>query len=541
MGIFVDRPSVHTPRRARVLSTLMFLIGISLLLRPLTLQGIAHAQPGVPAGLTAADWQSLQAMLPPRQQDYIKAANTDDNDNFGWSVAVDGDTAVIGAPYEDSSTTGVNSTPNEATSNAGAAYVFVRSGSAWTQQAYLKASNAHANDNFGWSVAVDGDTIVVGAPQESSSASHSGAAFVFARSGTGWSQQAYLKASNPGADDEFGGSVAISGDTVVVGAYREESAATGVGGNQNDNSASMAGAAYVFGRSDTTWTQQAYLKASNAQVHGRFGIAVAVDGDTIVVGAFGEASSTTGVNSTPNEEAGNAGAAYVFVRSGAQGAPAWTQQAYLKASNTGGGDQFGRSVAISGDTVVIGAPAEYSAATGVNGDGSDNSANGAGAAYAFVRNDTTWIQQAYLKAFNTGVGDSFGYSVAVEGNTIAVGAPQESSAATGFNGDGTDDSLLFAGAAYMFTRNGAAWTHQAYLKASNTGWNDDFGWSVGVSGDTVVAGAMWEDSAATGVNGNYDDDSAMDSGAAYIMTGAPLPTDTNKFFQYLPLLPVDRP
>ncbi len=159
--------------------------------------------------------------------------------------------------------------------DSGAAYVFVRSGGIWTQQAYLKASNTGAGDGFGDSVAVSGDTVVVGASGEDSnatgvdgnqgdnSASHSGAAYVFIRSGGIWTQQAYLKASNTGADDDFGNSVAVSGDTVVVGAYSEDSNATGVDGNQGDNSASASGAAYVFTRSGGIWTQQAYLKASN--------------------------------------------------------------------------------------------------------------------------------------------------------------------------------------------------------------------------------------------------------------------------------------
>ncbi|MFN0137698.1 MAG: FG-GAP repeat protein [Phycisphaerae bacterium] len=154
-------------------------------------------------------------------------------------------------------------------------------------------------------------------------------------------QQAYLKASNTEANDQFGYSVAVSGDTVVVGAYQEDSNATGVNGNQANNLLSSAGAAYVFVRSGAVWSQQAYLKASNTGAGDRFGISVAASGDTVVIGASLEASSATGVdgNGTDNSAA-NAGAAYVFVRS----AGVWSQQAYLKASNTEANDQFGRSV-----------------------------------------------------------------------------------------------------------------------------------------------------------------------------------------------------
>jgi CSLREA domain-containing protein len=260
-------------------------------------------------------------------------------------------------------------------------------------------------------------------------------------------QQAYLKASNTGASDYFGNSVAVSGDTVVVGAYQEDSNTTGVNGDQTNNSAGNSGAAYVFVRSGATWSQQAYLKASNTGADDRFGISVAVAGDTVVVGAFQEASNATGVNGDQaNNSASAAGAAYVFVRSGAT----WSQQAYLKASNTGASDGFGWSVAVAGDTVVVGALYEDSNATGVNGDQTNNSSTDSGAAYAFVRSGTTWSQQAYLKASNTGADDWFGTSVAVAGDTVVVGANLEASNATGVNGDQTNNSAGASGAVYVF-------------------------------------------------------------------------------------------
>ncbi len=396
------------------------------------------------------------------------------------------------------------------------------------QQAYLKASNTDANDGFGVSVAASGDTVVVGASLEDSSASgvngnqgnvgasfDAGAAYVFVRDAAGvWSQQAYLKASNTGAGDRFGRSVAVSSDTIVVGAYQEDSNATGVDGNQVDNSASASGAAYVFVRSSGVWTQQAYLKASNTGANDSFGLSVDVSGDTVVVGASLEDSNATGVdgNQADNSAAGS-GAAYVFVRSGAT----WSQQAYLKASNTEANDRFGESVAVSGDTVVVGAPQEDSNATGVNGNQADNSAVVSGAAYVFVRSGGVWSQQAYIKASNTGVGDSFGDSVAVSGDTVVVGAPLEASSATGVNGNQADNSANNSGAAYVFVRDaGGVWSQEAYLKASNTGSGDEFGYSVAVSGDTVVVGARNEDSSATGVDGNGADNSAILSGAAYV-------------------------
>jgi hypothetical protein len=459
------------------------------------------------------------------------------------------------------------------------------------QQAYLKASNTGGGDYFGYSVAVSGNTVVVGAPNESSSArgvngnqtdnsaGGSGAAYVFVRNGTNWTQQAYLKASNTDAWDQFGWSVSVSGDTVVVGAYGENSSATGVNGNQSDNSAFGSGAAYVFVRNGATWTQQAYLKASNTGVYDAFGRSVAISGDTVVVGADGEGSSATGVNGDQSDNsAQGSGAAYIFVRNGTT----WTQQAYLKASNTGSW-LFGCPVAVSGDTVVVGEFGESSNATGVNGNQSDKSAFGSGAAYVFVRNGTTWTQQAYLKASNTEAEDNFGISVSVSGDTVVVGASRESSSATGVNGNQSDNSATNSGAAYVFVRSGTNWSQQAYLKASNTGgaspgswfngdsfglsvavsgdtvvagapgesadsgaayvfvrngtnwtqqaylkasntddWSDHFGVSVSVSGGTVVVGAPWEGSSARGVNGNQSDNSVWGAGAAYLFTGVGL-------------------
>ncbi len=207
----------------------------------------------------------------------------------------------------------------------------------------------------------------------------------------------------------------------------------------------------------------------------------------------------------------------------------WTQQAYLKASNTDPSDLFGFSVAVSGDTVVIGAAAESSNATGVNGDQANNSATFAGAAYVFVRNGTTWSQQAYLKASNTDPQDFFGVSVAVSSDTVVVGAKNEA-AATPPGSTATRPITAYAepGAAYVFVRNGVTWSQQAYLKASNTGEEDVFGGSVAASGDTVVVGAIGEDSSATGVNGDQTDNTAADlSGAAYVFNGfGPGPTPT---------------
>lgn len=405
---------------------------------------------------------------------------------------------------------------------------------------YIKASNVGEGDRFGFSLALssDGNTLAVGAISEDSaatgidgnladdSAAEAGAIYIFTRSGGGWSQGAYIKPSNTGADDQFGFSLALSsnGNTLAVGAPLEDSAATGINGNQADGSAAEAGAVYVFTRGGSRWVQQAYVKASNTGAGDRFGSSVALssDGNTLAAGARNEASAATGVNGneTDNTAAG-AGAAYVFTRSGST----WTQQAYVKPSNIGASDGFAASLALSsdGNTLVAGAPLEDSAAIGINGNQADNSAEEAGAVYVFTRGGSRWSQQAYVKASNTGANDEFGVHLALsdDGNTLAVGAAGEFSAAKGINGNQADNSAPGAGAVYVFTRSGGAWSQQVYVKASNTRGFDEFGISVALSGegDKLAVGAFGEQGTSTGVNGSQTHSPDFsDAGAAYVFT-----------------------
>jgi hypothetical protein len=440
-----------------------------------------------------------------QQEDaYLKASNLDEVDAFGFSVAASGETVAVGVPGEDSDGSGP---ANDDLQASGAVYVLVRDGSrSWVEQAYLKAFNPDGFDFFGHSVALSGDTLVVGAPLEDGDGSgpgdnsqdNAGAAYVFARDGLGtWTQEAYLKASNNGASDGFGLAVAISGDTIVVGAPAEDSDGSGPA----NNGAMGAGAAYVFVRDAFgNWTEQAYLKASNADAGDLFGQAVAIAGDTVVVGARGE----SGDGSDPsNNGAPVAGAVYVFERDGLGG---WSEQAYLKASNVEAGDLFGTAVAISGEVLVIGADRESS-------DGSnptDNSAVRAGAAYVFERDGLGgWVEQAYLKASNAESEDAFGWSVAAAGGVVAVAATKERGGGT----DPSDNSLVDAGAAYAFVRDGlGGWVERGYLKASSPGAQDSLGTSVAVLDDgTVVAGAPEED----GGGGDPTDNGTANAGAVY--------------------------
>ncbi len=321
-----------------------------------------------------------------------------ESDLFGSSVALDGDTLVVGAYEDDSSASGVDGNQNNnSRSGSGAAYVFVR-------------------DTEG-----------------------------------AWSQQAYLKASNPGVEDGFGASLALSGNLLAVGALREDSAATGVNGDQSNNSAGDSGAVYIFVRDEHgVWRQEAYIKASNAEPGDVFGWNVALEQTAMIVAARREDSSRTGSDGDGTDNSStDSGAVYIFRRSGSG---EWNEEAYLKASNAEAGDEFGCSVGMSGKTVVVGARHEGGGASGVDSNQSDNSATDAGAAYVFVRDDSgRWIQRAYLKSSNVDAGDEFGSSVTVAGDTLIVGAWSEDSSSTGIDGDQSNNSESDSGSAYVFS------------------------------------------------------------------------------------------
>ncbi len=484
---------------------------------------------------------------------YFKASNTDGanrGDRFGNSLSIsgDGNTLVVGAPGEDSPATGIN--PDDQTTNSqfssGAVYVFTRDANGgWSQQAYIKASNAEGvndaslgweADQFGYSTSLsnDGNTLVVGAPGEDSSIggvntpgaqadngrSKSGAVYVFTRSGNTWTQQAYVKASIPASGETFGVSISISSDGTRF--------AVGAPARFTGNSR-----VYLFDYDGANWSQQQVVTASNFDVNDNFGLAVALsgDGNTLAVGANREDSNAVGINGGTTAEADNsmtdAGAAYVFSFDGST----WSQQAYIKASNPDAKDYFGHVVALNadGNTLVVTATGEDSAGTGIDSSmQDDNSMTDAGAAYVFVRDaGGTWTQQAYIKASNTQAGDVFGGSfwakygsstlgLSADGNTLVIGAPGEGGLVSGLQADQTDDNGGDNGAAYVFVRNGVNWTQQAYLKASNTG-----GWlgitsAISADGSTIVLGASGEGSDATGVGGDANNENARFSGAVYL-------------------------
>ncbi|HMF02823.1 MAG TPA: integrin, partial [Terriglobia bacterium] len=273
------------------------------------------------------------------QQAYVKASNTDAADLFGYSVGLsaDGNTLAASAYDEDSSAREVNGVQDKGRRGTGAIFVFTRTGGKWTQQAYLKASNAETGDSLGYSIAIsqDGNTIAGGAGDEDClmpgifpGATHvcqddqpednsSGAVYIFVRNGTMWSQEAFIKSSNPDKEDWFGSRLTLSGDgnTLAVGAQVEDGGSKGINGDQKNQTAEDSGAIYFFTRTGTTWKQVAYVKASNADAYDEFGSAMALskDGKLMAVGARSEASAAKGVNGNQNDNsAPEAGAVYLF-------------------------------------------------------------------------------------------------------------------------------------------------------------------------------------------------------------------------------------
>jgi hypothetical protein len=512
------------------------------------------------AGAAAARQQVPRVDYSTRQASavrYLKVTNPTEDDRLGrgdplvgvmLAMSADGNTLAVSTPHEDGGATGVNGNQrDESAWDSGAVYVFVRSGGRWMQQAYIKASNAQSSDRFGIAIALsgDGNTLAAGATLEDSgaraingnqadnSAESAGAVYVFARTGDRWVQQGYIKASNADAGDQFGWSVALNNDgsTLAVGAQSEASASAGIsppspggaggtGGNQEDNSAPDAGAAYVFVRRGVTWTQQAYIKPSNAQGGDRFGFSIAVsgDGNTLAAGSYDEDGSAAGVNGVSNEEAPNSGAAYVFVRRG----EAWTQEAYVKQSTTVRNSAFGSAVALSGDgaTLAVGAVDETNLTRGIDGDqtSTQNNAVSAGAIYVFGRAGG-WRQQAYVKSFNIGPTDLFGVRLALsrDGSVLAAGAPGQSGGGRGVNANPEDFTAPESGAVYVFLRSGGRWMQHAYIKAPNAEPFDQFGSGVALSADgaTMAVAANGEDS-GSGIDGDQNNNVVRDSGALFI-------------------------
>lgn len=371
---------------------------------------------------------------PPQAPAEVKlvAADPGLHDHFGRSLEVFGDTLVTGSRFDE----------HGGVALAGSAYVFDRDGADWIQAGKLVASDAEFQDLLGHAVAIWGDTVLVSARNDDHSGQiDAGSVYVFVRSGGTWVEEAKLVASDAAAGDLFGISVAIEGDTAVVGA------------RDDDHSGAIdAGSVYVFERNGTTWSEQAKLTAVDAANGDNFGWHVALSASTLLVG-----SRFDDVAGKPD-----AGSAYVFVRSGAT----WSAQAKLTASDGAAGDQLGKYVALDGDTAAVSAPLDATAAGAK-----------AGSVRVFVRSGTDWTEEATLTPQDAAAGDEFGHSVDVVGDRIAAGASQDD------HGGLTD-----AGSGYVFERDGGAWTERDKFVASDATAAENMGSTIVLSGNTVLVG-----------------------------------------------------
>ena len=405
---------------------------------------------------TTSSFTTKQSYTASNEQAKLLASNGVAGDRLGYSIAMNGngDTVIVGAYAADP----------VGYLQAGSAYVYVRSGATWTQQAILIASDKANNDYFGYSVAMsaDGNTAVIGACQDDT---NKGSAYVFIRIGTSWYQQDKLVDSTGLSNYYFGCSVSISadGNTAIVGAYADSTVAT------------SAGSVCFFTRSGSSWSRVDKVYASDAAASDLFGISVCISGDasTVVVGAY-----------LNDDDGTSSGSAYIFTKPSTQ----WTQQAKLLASDAADSDNFGRSVSISndGNTAVISAFLD------------DTTFTDAGSAYIFTRSGSTWSQYTKITPTTPVLEHWFGGCISINGNgdTILIGA----------NGDDTKGTN--AGAVFIFTKTAGVWSQQAKLTASDTATVDYFGYSVSSSAD----------GAFVAVGTVYDDDKGSNAGAAYIFS-----------------------
>ncbi|TCS40023.1 FG-GAP repeat protein [Reinekea marinisedimentorum] len=445
-----------------------------------------------------------------QQSAYLKGSNSSDGASFGLALAFsdDGTRLVVGAPYEDDPTSGVITDGSEAVYTGsdginGAVYLFELSSNAWSQVVYFKASAPDMEDAYGYAVAISGDgrTLVVGAPEEDNLISGVvtdgsevidvgdygdiegkeyvgvGAVYVYSEVSGAWAQDAYVKASNPSLNDDFGRSLSLNydGTLLAVGAPYEDNSATGIitdgseaDGDQDDATSASSGAVYLFEyASESGWAQAAYIKAPNSEAGDIFGCAVSLNamGDVLAVGSLYEDNGsaeiidlTAGDTIEETSTFTNSGAVYIYSYADA----AWGEAAYIKASNVGSLDYFGSVLQLSaaGDQLLVGAYFEDSANSGVtlgSDFSDDDTATNAGAAYLFSAVDGVWQQSAYLKASNTESSDLFGSGIAMsaDGSVIAIGAYLEDNSISGVLTDGSEidgdyGTVSAPGAVYLY-------------------------------------------------------------------------------------------
>ena len=437
------------------------------------------------------------------------ALSMDASDEFGRSVSLDGDRLAIGAPYDDGK--------SNSTTNAGAVYIFKRTGTTWVLERKIEDgsdgfNNLDTNDRFGRSVSLDGDRLVVGAYRDSgknNSTTNAGAVYIFKRTGATWSLERKIEDGSDGfyhldANDWFSFSVSLDGDRLAVGSHYDDG---------KNNSTTNAGAVYIFKRTGTTWALERKIEDGSSGFHldarDEFSRSVSLDGDRLAVGAYSDDGK--------NDSTANVGAVYIFKRTAAT----WALERKIEDGSDGfnhldSGDLFGLSISLDGDRLAVGAQGD---------DGKSNSTTNAGAVYIFKRTGTTWALERKIEDGSDGfnhldisdVSDGFGRSVSLDGDRLAVGSHYD---------DGKNNSTFHAGAVYIFKRTGTTWALERKIEDGSSGFhhldaNDWFGRSVSLDGDRLAVGAYLDDG---------HDNGSSKAGAVYMFerSGGTW-TDTDKF------------
>lgn len=362
-----------------------------------------------------------------QQQTYLKPSNTSGTAAFGLALALDNDTLVVGAYKESSGGSGVNPTTNGELDRSGAAYVFVRNNGQWEEQAFIKAEDPQELYQYGFSAAIFGDTMVIGAPgwglagpaADGFVVNHEGAAYIYTRTNGVWSFHSKVTAPFPLGGDRFGQSVIMDEDTIIIGAPGEDSDAQGLNGDQDDDNAESAGAVYIYQKVADEWTLQTFLKSSNNREFDYFGYKLALEGDLLVVTSQGDES---------NDEPENSGAVYIFSKSAG-----WNEVAKIKPNNPTEGLYFGECVAINGNFMVVGSDVEDGRGSGIDPDYHDTQNINSGAAYLFELQNSQWNQVAYLKASNVQETGRFGWTCSMGNDFVVVSAFRENTAGRGIN------------------------------------------------------------------------------------------------------------
>lgn len=405
----------------------------------------------------------------------LTASDRTSEDFFGYAIAIYGDYAIIGAPYDDKDALSQNSL-----TNSGSAYIFKNNSGNWSQIQKITADDRAEWDMFGYSVSMFGDYAIVGAEGTNTGA---GSVYVFKNESGTWTQIQKLNASDGSSQDYFGHSVSIYADHIIVGA---------VGDSEDLNGSSYmkhAGSAYIFRNSSDTWTQLQKISPSDRNEEDRFGGSVAINRDYAIIGSLADDEDSNGNNYAPN-----AGSAYIYKLDNGT----WNQSQKITADDREGSDLFGSAVALSEDFIIVGAHREDHDSEG------NNYLGDAGSVYIYKNESDTWTQAQKITAIDRDSPDFFGYSISIFGDYILVGAYEEDEDILGEN------NLASAGSAYLFKNESGTWNQVQKITASDRGESDLFAYAVAIYGDYAIIGAYYEDEDANQNN------TIANAGSAYI-------------------------